>query len=265
MYQIGFIGCGNMGSAMVQGILAHGLFDPEQVVVTHLTGKGAAGSRDRFGVRAVLDNGEAARNSRLLVLAVKPRFYREVLEEIRPYLTEDHILLGLAPGKTMKWIRETAGRQARAARIMPNMPASVGAGMTALCVDADIRDQERELLTAVCECFGKCCVIPEHLMDAAGAVGGCGPAFAYMFMEAMADAAVLEGMPREMAYLFASQTLLGSAKMLQDTGLHPGALKDQVCSPGGTTIEGVRVLERMGLRGAVMEGLAACAAKGRNL
>jgi pyrroline-5-carboxylate reductase len=147
MYKFGFIGMGSMGSSMMRGCLS--AFDAGELAFTRKDAeKGQAVSKET-GVPFLKTNSELAAACSCLILAVKPVFYPQVLEEIRPYLTKDHILLGLAPGKTMKWMRETAGGQARAARIMPNMPASVGAGMTPLCVDADIRDQERELLTAV--------------------------------------------------------------------------------------------------------------------
>ncbi|MBQ1491113.1 MAG: pyrroline-5-carboxylate reductase [Blautia sp.] len=265
MHQIGFIGCGNMGSAMVGGILAKGLYGKEDILVSQLHPEGAAKTRERFGVEAVLDNCQVAREAKLLFLAVKPQFYEEVLAQIQGELTKEHVVVGLAPGKTTSYLKEHCKGAGGFARFMPNTPAQVGRGMTAICLGEGITPEIEKTLVAIAESFGEAQVIPERLMDAAGAVGGCSPAFVYMFIEAMADAAVLEGMPRAMAYRFAAQTCLGAAAMVMETGRHPGDLKDMVTSPGGTTIEGVRTLEKGGFRGTVMEALIACAEKGKGL
>ena len=148
---------------------------------------------------------------------------------------------------------------------MPNTPAQVGEGMTAVCANERVSQEELAEILKITDSFGCTEVIPERLMDAAGAVGGCAPAYVFMFIEAMADAAVSQGMPRKQAYKFASQTVLGSAKMVLETGKHPGELKDMVCSPAGTTIEAVRVLEEKGLRSAVMEAVRACVDKSRGM
>ena len=265
MYKIGLIGCGNMGSAMLAGILAKNLYKKEEIIVSHLTPEGARRTAETYSVTCVLNNREVAAGARLLILAVKPQFYQEVLEEIRPSLTQEHLLVGIAPGKTMAWIRQTAGVPVKVARIMPNTPAKIGEGMSALCVDEQVTEEQCRTLKAITDSFGRTELIPERLMDAAGAVGGCSPAFVYMMIEAMADAAVLQGTPRPMAYRFAAGTVAGAAGMVIQSGQHPGDLKDMVCSPAGTTIEGVRTLERMGFRGSVIEALTACAEKGKKL
>ena len=148
---------------------------------------------------------------------------------------------------------------------MPNTPAQVGEGMTGACANERVTKEDMEQILAVTDSFGRTEVVPERLMDAVGAVSGCSPAYVFMFIEAMADAAVAQGMPRKQAYGFAAQSVLGSAKMVLETGLHPGALKDMVCSPAGTTIEGVRTLEKNGFRSAVFEALQACAEKGKKM
>ena len=265
MRKAGFIGCGNMGSAMIRGILEKGIFQGEELLASHLTDAGARTAQEALGVEMVLDNRLVAKEASLLFLAVKPQFYAEVLEEIRPVLTASHLLVGLAPGKTTSYIKEAAGGEAVVARFMPNTPARIGKGMTAICLGEDVSKEQEALLVKVAESFGRAMVIPERLMDAAGAVGGCSPAYVYMFIEAMADAAVREGMPRPMAYQFAAQAVMGSASMVLESGLHPGALKDQVTSPAGTTIEGVRVLEQRGFRSAVMDALIAASEKGKGL
>ena len=265
MKKIGFCGCGNMGSAMVKGILDQGICGKEDLIVSHLTESGCKRSRREFGVEATTNVADVVKYSPLVFLAVKPQFYEEVLTEIRPYLTTEHVLVGIAPGKTLDWIRKRAVTGLKAARFMPNTPAMVGEGMTAVCMDEGMPEDKKEILLKIAGSFGKTQVVPERLIDAAGAVSGCSPAFVYQFIESMADAGVLMGMPRVMAYEFASQTVLGSAKMVLESGLHPGELKDMVTSPGGTTIEGIRTLEREGMRGAVMEALISCWEKGKKM
>ena len=265
-YRIGFIGCGNMATAMIQGMVKKGLYHTEEILVSNKTPQGLARSRERLGVDVSADNREVARRAKLLVLSVKPQFYEEVLGEIAPELDSAHLLLGIAPGKTIAWLKEHAqGRTEKTARMMPNTPAMVGEGMTALCGSEAVSAEELETLKAIGESFGRCLLLPERLMDAAGAVGGCSPAFVYLFIEALADAGVAEGMPRQTAYQFAAQSVLGSAKMVLETGRHPGELKDMVTSPGGTTIQGIRTLERYGMRSAVFEAVAACVEKGKSL
>ena len=148
---------------------------------------------------------------------------------------------------------------------MPNTPALVGEGCSGLCANAKVREEEMELVKAIFDSCGTSYQVPEHLMDVVGAVAGSAPAFIFMVMEAMADAAVLGGMPRDLAYKMASQTVLGSGKLMLETGIHPGALKDMVCSPGGTTICGVKVLEDAGMRGAIMGALDSCIQKSKKL
>ena len=263
--KIGFIGCGNMGSAMIGGILKKGVFAKEEIIVSNLTEEGSRRSREKLGVVTTMDNCEVVKNVRIVILAVKPQFYEEVIREVKAFLTPEHIVIGIAPGKTLGWLEEKCEQPLKVVRLMPNTPAQVGEGMTAVCVNARVSQEDLEQITRITDSFGKTAVIPERLMDAAGAVSGCSPAYVFMFIEAMADAAVAQGMPRTQAYMFAAQAVLGSARMVLETGMHPGALKDMVCSPAGTTIEGVRVLEKQGMRSAVFEALTAAAEKGKRL
>lgn len=263
MYEIGFIGCGNMGSAMLAGIVAHGVVPPERIVVSARTQATLDAVGARFGVRTTLDNTQACQAS-VVFLAVKPQMYDAVIDEIAPFLSDECVLVSIAPGKTLAWLAERSGAR-KVVRLMPNTPAAVGEGMTAVVPGELCSQDDLDKICAIVDSFGASEVIPEHLMDAASAAAGCSPAFVYMFIEAMADAAVLEGMPRDQAYRFAAQAVAGSARMVLESGMHPGALKDAVCSPGGTTIEGVRALENRGMRAAVMEALAATVAKARRL
>ena len=171
----------------------------------------------------------------------------------------------LAPGKTLEWLEEQFGKPVKIVRTMPNTPALVGEGMTAACPNQYVTQEEKEYILKILSAFGKVEVVPERLIDAVVAVSGSSPAYVFMLIEAMADAAVAEGMPRPQAYEFAAQAVYGSAKMVLETGKHPGELKDMVCSPAGTTIEAVRVLEKEGFRSSVMEAMKVCADVSRNL
>lgn len=263
--KIGFIGCGNMASAMIGGILRRGIFQKEEIIVSNLTEEGRRRSKEKLGVVVTADNKEVVKNAGLIVLAVKPQFYEEVLKEVRQQLTKDHTVIGIAPGKTLDWLEGQCGQPLAVVRLMPNTPALVGEGMTGVCANERVSGETLAKICEITDSFGKTEIVPERLMDAVGAVSGSSPAYVFMFIEAMADAAVAQGMPRKQAYAFAAQAVLGSAKMVLETGMHPGELKDMVCSPAGTTIEGVRALEKAGLRSAVFEALQACAEKGKKL
>lgn len=263
--KIGFIGCGNMASAMIGGILKKGIFTKEEIIVSNLTEEGSRRSREKLGVVTTMDNRQVAERAKIVALAVKPQFYEEVLDEIKDVLTEEHILVGIAPGKTLSWLEEKCGQPLKIVRLMPNTPAQVGEGMTGVCFNERISEEEKQEICAITDSFGCTEVVPERLMEGLSAVTGCSPAYVFMFLEAMADAAVHQGMPRKQAYRLAAQAVLGSAKMLLETGMHPGELKDMVCSPAGSTIEGVRMLEKNGFRSAVFEALCAAAEKGKKL
>ena len=263
--KIGFIGCGNMASAMIGGILKKGIFTKEEIIVSNLTEEGSRRSREKLGVVTTMDNRQVAERAKIVVLAVKPQFYEKVLDEIKDVLTEEHIIVGIAPGKTLSWLEEKCGQPLKIVRLMPNTPAQVGEGMTGVCFNERISEEEKQEICAITDSFGCTEVVPERLMEGLSAVTGCSPAYVFMFLEAMADAAVHQGMPRKQAYRLAAQAVLGSAKMLLETGMHPGELKDMVCSPAGSTIEGVRTLEKSGFRSAVFEALCAAAEKGKKL
>lgn len=263
--KIGFIGCGNMASAMIGGILKKGIFTKEEIIVSNLTEEGSRRSREKLGVVTTMENRQVAERAKIVVLAVKPQFYEEVLGEIKDVLTEEHILVGIAPGKTLSWLEEKCAQPLKIVRLMPNTPAQVGEGMTGVCFNERVSEEEKKEICAITDSFGCTEVIPERLMEGLSAVTGCSPAYVFMFLEAMADAAVHQGMPRKQAYRLAAQAVLGSAKMLLETEMHPGELKDMVCSPAGSTIEGVRMLEKNGFRSAVFEALCAAAEKGKKL
>lgn len=263
--KIGFIGCGNMVRAMIGGILREKIFTGDEILISAKTKSSRERTREKFQVNTAQNNKEVARKSPILVLAVKPQYYEEVIEEIKKEITKDQIIVSIAPGKTLEWLEEKFGGSIKAVRLMPNTPALIGEGMTGVCCSETVEDEELERVCEVVQCFGRMEVVPESMMDVVVSVSGSAPAYVFLFIEAMADAAVADGMPRKLAYEFAAQAVMGSAKMVLDTQRHPGELKDMVCSPGGTTIEAVRSLEKAGFRSSVMEAMKVCTEKSRTM
>lgn len=269
-YKVGFIGCGNMGSAMIGGILKNGLAGKDEIIASCKS----EGTKERItkelGITVTLDSAEVAQKADVVFLAIKPYQFDAVLPQINGKLEADQIVISVAAGKTLSMIEtalmsiDVAGKL-KVVRAMPNTPALVGEAMTAITPNANLNEEDIAKVKALFESFGQVEVVPESMMNAVIGVSGSSPAFIYMLIEAMADAAVVEGMPRAQAYKFAAQSVLGSAKMVLETGMHPGALKDAVCSPGGTTIAGVEALEQCGFRGTVMEGIRATVAKAEEM
>ena len=263
--RIGFIGCGNMATAMIKGILDSQKVKTEDVIASAKSEKTREKIKTELGINAALRNKEVAEFSDILFLAVKPQYYEEVIQEIKDDLRENQMIVSIAPGKTLAWLAERLGENKKIIRTMPNTPAMVKEGMMGMCRNDLVTEDEMQQVKDICESFGKAEVVPESLIDVVVGVSGSSPAYVFMFIEAMADAAVADGMPRTQAYKFAAQAVLGSAKMVLETGKHPGELKDMVCSPGGTTIEAVRVLEEKGMRSAVIEASRACVKKARDM
>ena len=253
--RLGFIGTGNMASAIIGGVIKKGIVTAEDIMGADVFAPGRERAKAQFGIAVTDDNKEVVRCSDVIFLSVKPQFYADVIQGIREEIRPEQIIITIAPGKTLEWLKEQFARDVKIVRCMPNTPALVGEGMTAACPNELISEKDLEMVKQILNSFGYVEVIPERLMDTAMAVSGCSPAYVFMFIEAMADAGVCCGMPRAQAYKFAAQSVLGSAKMVMETGKHPGELKDMVCSPAGTTIGGVRVLEQMGFRSAVFEAV----------
>lgn len=256
--KIGFIGTGNMAGAIMSGLINKGIFRPDEIIGSDISEQGRQNAKDNYGICVTADNREAA-SAEVLVLSVKPQFYADTIAEIRDSMTEKQLVITIAPGKTLKWLGEQFEKEMKIIRTMPNTPAMVGEGMTAACPNEFVTDEELGYALKILGAFGKVEIVPERIMDAVVAVSGSSPAYVFMLIEAMADAAVMEGMPRTQAYKFAAQAVYGSAKMVLETGKHPGELKDMVCSPAGTTIGAVRILEEKGFRSAVIEAMKACA------
>lgn len=241
--KIGFIGCGNMGKAILGGLIASGQVLPGQIWVYTPSPDKVAALHDQFGINAAESAQEVAQIADIIFAAVKPGIMIKVLSEITSSLNKDSLVVSIAAGITLDQLARALGHDRKIIRAMPNTPALVNAGMTSVTPNALVTPEDTADVLNIFRCFGEAEVIAEPMIHPVVGVSGSSPAYVFMFIEAMADAAVLGGMPRAQAYKFAAQAVMGSAKMVLETGEHPGALKDMVCSPGGTTIEAVRVLE----------------------
>lgn len=262
---IGFIGSGNMANAMIGGILNANLVEKTQIICSNRTKEKLENIHTKYGVLTSLNNSEVAEKSDVLVLSVKPGTYPEVINEIREKVKENVIIISIGAGIKIDKVKELFAREIKIVRAMPNTPALVGEGMTALSPCPSVEPSELELICNIFNSLGRSEIVPEKLMDVVTAISGSSPAFIFMIIEAMADGAVREGMPREKAYTFASQAVLGSAKMVLETKEHPGKLKDMVTSPGGTTIEGLATLEEKGIRASFIEAIHNTAEKSKDL
>ena len=261
--KLGFIGTGNMASAIMSGVIKNNIFLANEIIGSDLLASGREKVKEQFGINVTNSNKDVASLSEVIVLSVKPQFYADVIAEIKDIVKEEQMIITIAPGKTLAWLEEQFGKPVKIVRTMPNTPAMVGAGMTAAVANPYLKEEEIAYIRTILESFGKVEFIPERLMDVVVSTSGSSPAYVYMMIEAMADAAVSGGMPRPQAYQFAAQAVLGSAKMVLETGMHPGALKDMVCSPGGTTIEAVRTLEALGFRSSIIEAMKVCEEKSK--
>ena len=261
MMDITFIGGGNMATAIIGGLCR--LPDTHIRVVEPGADKRAM-LAERFGVTPLEEPPAAWSADCIVVLAVKPQQLKAVCATLAPRL-QGALVVSIAAGVDVATLSRWLGGCERIVRVMPNTPAMVGEGMASVSPNVNVTEAETADVVAIFSSFGKAVVTDEKLIDAVCGLSGSGPAYVYMFIEALADGAVREGMPRQMAYTFAAQTVLGAAKMVLETGRHPGALKDDVCSPGGTTIEAVRTLEESSFRAATMNAVIASAEKNKSL
>ncbi|HHX12874.1 MAG TPA: pyrroline-5-carboxylate reductase [Clostridiales bacterium] len=257
MAMFGFIGVGNMGKPLLKA--AVNTFTDKEVIYSSGPIDYMEELAKETGLPYTKDNVTVAKNSKYLILAVKPQIFPIILEEIRDNITKNHIVISIAVGITIDSIKKSLGQDIRVVRAMPNTPAQVNEGMTGISYsEDDFSEEERKILGQFFSSFGKYEVFDEKSMNAVGCASGSSPAYAYMFIEALADSVVSLGISRDKAYSMVAQTLLGSAKMVLESGEHPAKLKDSVCSPGGTTITGVKALEEHGFRNAIMKATEAC-------
>ncbi len=252
----GFIGCGKMATAMIRGMIRHGQ-PTESISASDTHAATRAGLVSETGIHSYQTNAEVVANSDVVVLAVKPQVMAEVLTELRPELTGNHLVVSIAAGVTLKTLARGLGDDRRIVRVMPNTPAVVGEGAAGYCLGPGTLPGDEQTVQSCLEAMGRAFRVAEPLLDAVTAVSGSGPAFVCLIIEALSDGGVNVGLPRELATTLAAQTVLGTARMVLETGIHPGVLKDQVASPAGTTIAGLHALERGGVRGALFDAVEA--------
>ncbi len=261
--KIGFIGCGSMAKAIIGGIIKSGYTSPNNLYAANRSLPNLEEMKQEYGIHITVDNLEVAQDCDIIFLSVTPDMYEPVIEQIRDSVNAETIMIMIAAGQSIKQNEQRFGRKIKLARAMPNTPALVGEAMSAICVNDLISAVEKQEIKAIFKCFGEVEFIEEKLMDVVSGVSGASPAYAFMFIEALADGAVQHGMTRQQAYIFAAQAVLGAAKMVLETGIHPGELKDQVCSPGGATIEAIASLEENGFRSAIIKAVDACVTKSK--
>lgn len=253
----GFIGCGNMGGALIEAVAR--TVPAEQIVICDQSVEKTAFYREKLGVR-VAELHELVAQCDYIYLGVKPQVFGDLFNTLRPCLDkrdEKPVLVSMAAGISVSAVENMAGVDCGVIRIMPNTPVAVGEGMILCANNARVTDAQLNIFYDAMQAAGKLDPIAEDKIDAASALSGCGPAFVYLFAEALADGAVECGLPRDKALLYAAQTLKGASELLLTSGKHPGALKDAVCSPGGTTIAGVHALENGGFRASAMDAVNA--------
>jgi len=262
--KVGFVGAGLMAEALARSIIQADLCLSRHVFASDPSEARRHAFAEMIGRNAFAENTKVVEAAEVLVLAVKPQVLPLVAEEIQPVLNTQHLIISIAPGVTTGWLHEHLGT-GRVVRTMPNAPALVGSGATAYCVGPQVNRADRGIVEDMFSAVGICLEVEERLMDAVTGLSGSGPAYVYIAIEALCDGAVKMGLPRATALRLASQTVLGAARMVLETGRHPGQLKDQVATPGGTTIEGVHELERGGARCAFMDAVQAATLKSQRL
>lgn len=261
---IGFLGAGQMATALARGWTAAGLLDPQRSVASDPY----PAARDKFaatGIKTVAANADVVRAADVLVLAVKPQTMTAVLAEVQPLLTTRQLVVSIAAGVTLKQLADGLGPDTRIIRVMPNTPCLLGASASGFAAGPAATPDDVALGAKLFGAVGTAFALPEHLLDAVTGLSGSGPAFVYVMIEALADGGVRVGLPRDVALALAAQTVLGSARMVLETRQHPGTLKDAVASPGGTTIAGLHALERGGIRAALMDAVEAATKRAAEL
>lgn len=262
---IGFIGAGNMACAIIGGILSNEVVTPDEIHASAPSEATRVRVAQQFGIKTFASNAEVAAWADIVVLAVKPYVLEDAIDDIVDVISSQTTVVSIAAGKTLEWIDQSFGMEMKLVRCMPSTPALVGEGITGICANERVSDDDLQQVIAIFRSVGMVEITAEPMIDVIGALAGSTPAYVAMFIDALADAAVAEGMPRAMALKIAAQAVAGSGVLALKSGKHPGELKDMVCSPGGTTIEGVQVLEERGMRAAVMQAIRAAIAKTRML
>jgi len=245
---VGFIGTGNMGEALIHGLLHGHLCRPEQIICSDVRPERLKAIREASGVRGTSHNAEVVKQSDIIILSVKPQIMKQVIEEITKYLDLEKLIISIAAGVALETIESCAQKELKLVRVMPNICVSVREGASAIAAGKHIQKEDLMIAKAIFDSVGKSLFIEENLLDAVTGLSGSGPAYIFLMIDALADAGVKVGLSRSDSLILASQTVLGAAKMLIETGEHPGKLKDMVTSPGGTAIAGLHTLEEGGVR-----------------
>ena len=263
---LGFIGTGNMATAIIKGVVASGMLKGEDIAVYDIAEDKAKALADEYGVKVFNSENDIAKKCDKVVLSVKPNVFSSLLGKIDADLKESNpLIISIAAGKTIDFISACLSYDAKIVRVMPNINAKVGGAVSAYCGKENVSKDDLEFVRTLCESFGIAVNISENLFSTYSAIGGCSPAFAYMFIDSLARAAVKNGMTKAQALEVAAGAVLGSAKMILESDEHPWVLVDQVCSPGGTTIEGVTSLKNDGFESAVMNAVQAAIDKDKRL
>jgi pyrroline-5-carboxylate reductase len=263
--KVGFVGAGNMGEALIKGLASASLVPADAIAAADVRAERVAQLARQYGIRAVADNAALVRGCDVVVLAVKPQIMAPVLREIAPALTGRPLLISLAAGVSTATIQGVIGRYQRLIRVMPNTPALVLEGVTAIARGPELPAEDLETAQEIFAAVGKAVVLDEEAMDAVTGLSGSGPAYVAIVIESLADGGVKMGLDRATAMTLATQTVLGAARLLSETGLHPGALKDMVSSPGGTTIAGIAALEEGGIRTTFIRAVERATLRSREL
>ena len=262
---VGFLGAGKMAMALAKGFVRAGLVTAKQIIATDPSASACAAFAKEVGAKTTAYNPDAAKFAEVLVLAVKPDQVSPALAEIRDHFTERHLLISIAAGVTLARLESGLGAAARLVRVMPNTPALVGASATAFALGKSALPEDAALAQKLFSAVGLAFQLKESHLDAVTGLSGSGPAYVYLFIEGLSDGGVAAGLPRDVATQLAAQTVLGGARMVLETGQHPGALKDMVTSPGGTTIEGLHELEKGKLRATLISAVRAATEKSKKL
>ncbi|WP_026565933.1 pyrroline-5-carboxylate reductase [Bacillus sp. UNC41MFS5] len=263
--KIGFIGAGKMAQAMIEGMVKSSTIPKENIIASASTKETTKMVEQKYEICTSLNNRDAAQFADILIIAVKPDLHSKIIEEIKNDIKQEAIIVTIAAGITLRNVEQAFGFQVKVIRTMPNTPSLVGEGMSVICANDYLTENEIVEVEHLFQTFGKTERLEEKLMDAVPAISGSSPAYVYMLLEAMADGGVRQGIPRNQAYRLAAQAVLGAAKMVLETGKHPGELKDNVCTPGGATIEAVVTLEEKQFRGSIMTAMDSCTNKVKKL
>jgi pyrroline-5-carboxylate reductase len=263
--RIGFLGTGQMATALARGWLAAGLALADRLSGSDPIPAAREGFERATSARTVADNKEVVASSDVLVLAVKPQSIAQLLAEIRPVVTTGHLVVSIVTGVTLRHLAAALGSDRRLVRVVPNTPCLVGASASAYAPGESATASDVALVQRLLDAVGRAFRLPEDQLDAVTGLSGSGPAFVYVMIEALSDGGVRVGLPRNVATALAAQTVFGAARMVLETGAHPGALKDMVASPGGTTIAGLHALERGGVRGALIDAVEAATRRATEL